>query len=166
MWGVWSSTPATSTNFSADFFLAFPFWAFLYFFCYLLFVCGKAPPRRLFNEVPAPTIFGATHTPRLDIFCVCDGGGRNSVNFHIKLHFWGQHKAIALSWAGLSQVELSRRPKGANGPSWQVGGSLVDLSVDWMGLAAAGLWLRQARPGLRGTWERALEHLNIEQVRH
>lgn len=95
MWGVWSST---------NFFIWIFLHSVIFFFC-AVFLWGKAPPRRLFNEVPERQRFLGTYA-RLYIFL------RPARIVWIftssRLQFWaGWHSAIAPSWAELSQVELS-----------------------------------------------------------
>lgn len=82
----------------------FFFILFFFFFCAVV-LCGKAPPRRLFNEVPERQRFLGTYA-RLYIF-LCPA--RIVWIFSSsRLQFWaGWHSAIAPSWAELSQVELS-----------------------------------------------------------
>lgn len=81
------------------------FFILLFFFFCAVFLWGKAPPRRLFNEVPERQRFLGTYA-RLYIF-LCPA--RIVWIFtSSRLQFWaGWHSAIAPSWAELSQVELS-----------------------------------------------------------
>jgi len=125
------------------FHLDFSSFCYFFFFC-AVFLWGKAPPRRLFNEVPERQRFLGTYA-RLYIFL------RPARIVWIftssRLQFWaGWHSAIAPSWAELSQVKLSA---GLKVPTARLTGG---WSFTWFGVyriysleAASTRWCRCCR---------------------